>query len=501
MKRQSKLKIFICLLTGFLLCVMVTMMYIGRKVNFKEFSSAGRVYDFSQKQLKESGRKWQYDAQAGVYRIQGNKSGRKFLIDGSVSSWGYLYINVDTMSLPSMEAGIVYRDRNDKVILEQPIILVPGENTIVLDENVPMYRMGIKLYNADGQFISFYSMQLRQEASGFLPGRIVKIFAVSYGGFLAVVVLLWVWRLKRPVRRRKGKLSDETGKWVSCLQYAYRLLLEDTARNISNKFGIKRKNFWRKLLFCFLFLWIVLGNVNDWFVKIPQYKCTVLVSSIILVVIAIFCWEGPRGIIKRKDILEVPWLRLISWKTPVALSWLCLWIWTMISDVTALTSLHFAGYAMVFGCGLLIYAWNNMESPSKLLYEMMEALEIDFGVAVLYCMVCRTKKLAIQYNGIFKSSEEFSAYSLLMLAVFMVEIDGLLISGKRWYEYFRNITGAAVALFFVIRAGNTTGYVAAALVLGIFVIRELCRGREERRKWKKVLLRCVSAGIAAFCVV
>lgn len=486
MKKQYILKIFVCLLSGFLFCIMITMMYLGGKVNFEEFSSAGNVYDLPQNKLQRSNKTWIYNVQEDGYRIQGDKSLKKFLLDGRQRKWNYLYITIDDMSLPSMQADIVYYNKNQKKIAEQPVVLVPGENIIFLSENKPLYRMGIRAYHANGQLLSLKSIQLREKISAFLPWRIGRTLAFTYGIFLILFGLFQRYK-KKNISKRKDWSRTEVDKWMFCLQYAYKLLIEDIAKGIFRRVSENKRSIFRTGLFCLLFLLLALANINGWMFKISSYKNTILVFCMIMLLISTLCTGRS--------------FQPMRWEKPLVLSWLGLWLGTMISDLTAKTSYHFVGYAMFFACGILIYTWNQMRSPSILLFEIMEALEIDFVFAVLYCMVFRTKKLAIQYNGIFRSSEEFSIYSVLMLSVFLTEIDVLLRERKKWIHYLINITGASVSLYFVVRAGNTTGYIAAILVIGIFSFKELFSFKEWRERWKKLFLSCFSGiGIAFFIV-
>lgn len=59
--RWAKLKIFVCLLAGALLCAMVSILYMSENFNLDRFFSPGVVYDFPQKDLQKSSKSWVYD--------------------------------------------------------------------------------------------------------------------------------------------------------------------------------------------------------------------------------------------------------------------------------------------------------------------------------------------------------------------------------------------------------------------------------------------------------
>ena len=157
--RNRKYKIwnlFLLLTAGLLVCYMVTTMYIGGSVNIREFLSSGRVYDFTQKDLRESSKNWQYSQEEDGYWIQKQKALNKWKIDGSQSSWSFLYLTIDEMSMPGMETHIIYYNRAGEKVIEQTEVLTPGENVIVLQyPGVHMYCMGLRIYGAKGQYFRF----------------------------------------------------------------------------------------------------------------------------------------------------------------------------------------------------------------------------------------------------------------------------------------------------------------------------------------------------------
>lgn len=156
---------------------------------------------------------------------------------------------------------------------------------------------------------------------------------------------------------------------------------------------------------------------------------------------------------------------------------------------------------MLFACGILIFVWNNRKDPKKLISEILWALEVDFGIALLFCMIFRTKKLAVRYNGIFPDSQQFAMYAALMLAVFLVEIGNLPGQKNLFRKSIWPITGAALSLFFLQRAGSRSGFVTLAVLLGIFVIWNYYRREDWLREWKTFAVCGFKAGlIAVFCV-
>ena len=105
--RWAKLKIFVCLLAGALLCAMVSILYMSENFNLDRFFSPGVVYDFPQKDLRKPSKSWIYDEENGLYQLAGDDALNKYLLNGKAKKWKYLYLTISSMDVPQMEGAIV----------------------------------------------------------------------------------------------------------------------------------------------------------------------------------------------------------------------------------------------------------------------------------------------------------------------------------------------------------------------------------------------------------
>lgn len=510
----KRIKVFTILLTGLLLCYSAVMMHIGGSFNIRELLSSGRVYDFTREDLQSSSPNWQYSEEEQGYRIQKNKALKKWKIGKKSVGWEFLYLTVREMSAETMDIRIIYYNKAGQKVTEQPHMLTEGENIIILQyPGEELYRMGIRIYGAKGQFLSIQSMQLRENALGFSVQRFGKLMAVSYLGFLAVLAVFWRIRkryldifisadgtMKQKQHNKENCAKTLQGRDLSvyqekknrgncteALQEIYQILIEDVCRWVHQRTVPRGREVSRKLLWCFLFLWMTAANVLGWCTDGQAHRYYMLSLSLIFLMIAVLAWERP--------------LCCLNWSNPLCLAWLWLWIGTLLSDVFVVSDYKWHGIPMLLACGILIFIWNNMKYPEKLMDEMLWALEIDFGIAVLFCMLFRTKKLAVRYNGIFSDSQQFSMYAALMLAVFLTEIGKLPGQKNLFRKSIPKVTGAALSLFFLQRAGSRSGFAAATVLLSIFVIWNIYNRKNRLSQWK-ILAACgCKAGIiAVLCV-
>lgn len=484
-RRNRKLNRFAILFAGCLLSCMVALMYIGGSMNFREFLDAGRVYDFSRKDLAKSTRSWQYSQEEEGYFIQKQKALNKWKIDGTESAWEYLYLQIRELSVAEVETLIYYYSKDGIRVAEQAVQLTQGENVVVLEyPELGMYRMGIKLCGISGEFISIQSMQLREKANGFSTQRFLKIVAICYLGFL-VMVCMSIY-LKRRLHW-KSRWKAWGGAWLGILQFVYRVFSEGLCREVYGRTtNFQRKNR-RRFLFCLLFLWMGTANIVGWLSKADSQRYYMIFVISFLVLILVHMWEHP--------------LHEVNWKKPISWAWLWLWLAAMVSDSIVVSHKTGYGAVMLFVCGSFIFVWNNQRKQETVIYEMMQALEIIFGIAVIYCMLFRTKKLTIRYNGVFHNSEEFAMYAVLMLAVFLAECARLFQGKGNLRKSIYYLSGAGISLYFVIRASDEYGYIAAGAVLFLFAIRQIkCKG-EWKRNIREIIRHGVIAGTVGFLCV
>lgn len=312
-----------------------------------------------------------------------------------------------------MDGMIYYYNQNGKKIADQPVTFQKGMNTIVLLEEFPVLRLGIRILGASGELISIQSMQVRKKASGYTPQRFLKILIVAYSGFLFLFSFLLYLKRRFPQKNKQWR-----GKWpgwdahMEILQYIFQNFGDYMERKVGKKLSGKEKRIGRRWLFFLLFLWSIFGNAWKWSTNNHLYRYYMLICMILLLLIGVFSWERP--------------LKHVNWKNPLVISWFVLCIGIIISDAFIAKDFAMVGWMLAFGGGYFMFVWGNMKQPKELIDDMVVALKLLFFMGTAYCMVCRPKKLAIDYNGLFDSSEEFSMYAALMLGVFLTELDGII---------------------------------------------------------------------------
>lgn len=473
------------LLYGLVACVMISLCCMGDGLNLRCFLGAERVYDFSDRELTKSSSGWEYQEEEQCFLLNKNGALHRYLLNGKTDSWKCLLITVDKLSLPAVEALIVYYDKAGEVLAEQQTELVCGENQILLYEDVAMYRMGIRIFEAKGEYISVESMQIRDG----LPGFSLPVFAAVTGILYAIYVIgcgLW-WYFGKRNMRQTGRGAGYTA--VDTLQKIYINFGNSAWRHTAGKVRPAARKTVRGILFSLFPLWIVFCGALGWS-EGDFYRYFAGTIAVMLLASGLFMIERP---LKRAD-----------WNTNLARIWLVLWLFVTVSDIFVDAGDKFLGYLMLFSGGFFIFVWNQTRKPAALLAEIMTGLELCFGLTIVFCMLFRQKKTAVYYNGVFTNAEDSAMYSLLMLAVFLAELGWALREKKRMRSWVLYGIGAAASLYFTMRSGGVTAFAALAFVgaAAVWYLIEYYRGsgmlkKDLCRNALQIAAACTAALLAA----
>lgn len=470
------------LTVGIMGAVIVAAIGVGKGINFRCFFGIERIYDFPEEELKLSSDTWLYEEDNEQFRLLKDVSTHKFQITKKVEAWKCLCLIIDKMSVETTEGIIVYYDKEGQIITEQPIGLTQGANTVVLYDNVEMYRIGIRVKGLAGGTISISSMQLRSELYAFNWGRFCRYF------FLALIVEIilgfsvkYIYENRNLVKKNKKiKITGEI--FITAVDQ-----ISSVGSLAIKKIKEEKRIIVRRTLFSVLFFWSIWGSFMEIAESAEFYRYYALICVLLLVGIAFFCRE-----IKTRE---------VKWSTPVAKVWIILWLIVVFSDIVVGEGIKFIGYIMLFAGGMFIFCWNQMENLEKVIYEAVEALEINFFLVIIICMFFRQKRMTAYYNGIFHNPQDFAVYMLLMYAVFQTELYWTVQRKKITKGIFAYAIGIVVALFLAIRAGGIVSGVFAlmeSIVWGYLMGRELWKERQFVRKVlqserKKLMIAALAA--------
>lgn len=498
MKENGKFHVFLLFLTGILTSVMITMMWLGGSVNFKEFLSAGNVYDIQPARLQKNSARWSYDVEKEGYWLLKNRAGKRFILDRWKPTWKYLHITIRESSKDPLTGIVKYYGEDGKTTYQQPMEFHEGQNVILLNEEMPLTEMSIVFLGAQGEFVSFSEIRL-SNAPLFSIIDFLKRFAAVFSGVMVILVVL-VYLKHRFIKARKSDRALDL--LLGSMQDVIRVSGDALGSRTGGRLYSHQRRSMRKFLFSLLIVWMMAGNVLGWLDDIVMFRYHVLVCVLLLFAVSLVSWEKP---LKNQPLSGI-YMR----------SWVCIWLGILLCDFFVYREMESAaGCAMFLAGSVFIFFWQNMAKPGRMFRDLMGALEITFFLATVYCMFFRMKLPAIDYNGMFKSPEELAMYGILMAIVFLSDMDGLL--NKRiadaaaegvkntekgmFTACLKNIVGGTIALFFVLRSSHTPGIFIFALIgilyLPILVVKLFRMGKRCRM----LFVYIVTAAILAYACV
>lgn len=449
---------------GLLLAFSVAMISVGDFGSVSDFLQAGDVYDFSRETLTKSNDEWIYNAEQQYFEIVEKNATRRFKLDGKEKCWSYLYVNVDKLNVSELDAELRYYNKDKERIYKENIILRPEENEIALQSLIPVAEIGFHIKDAQGVCISLKSMQIREKQANYVPMHFWGVFVVSYLLFLVIWLVgrNMLYQYRKETGRTEKKQETLPGELL-CYLYEHMgaFFLAWRTKHVSDiESG-------RRLTFSILFMNCIFANVLGWQNDEELFRYYLISSAVLLLLAGGLCVPAEH---RNKSVI---------WKSPVAYAWIALWIGTVISDFFARGQIHFVGYVMIFAAGFFIYRWNQLECSEKVLSEMMEALEIVFGITLLICVLFRPKLLAVQYNGIFRNSEDNAMFALLLVVVLGITLEQQMYMKRFGLKMSLCLTELALAVYMVLRAENKAGYVILVMLIVMFA----CRFMGEWKQW------------------
>ncbi|MEY8234868.1 hypothetical protein AALA36_03960 [Lachnospiraceae bacterium 66-29] len=299
----------------------------------------------------------------------------------------------------------------------------------------------------------------------------------------------------------RKKSMEESHVLVDILQNFMQIMGDFFGSRIGGGLSQEQRKTMRRFLFSLLFVWMLIGNVTGWLKDLQVYRFHILICAILLITIAFVSWEQP--LVKQQ------------WNRKIMVSWLWLWGGMIVCDLFIVKDLQSAAvYAMFFSGTVFVFVWQNMDKPDKMLYDLMASLEITFFIGILYCIFFRMKKPAIDYHGMFRSSEELAMYAVLMEIVFFTKIHWMFDKDlhrleqrnkrREFYCCLKNIFGASASLFFVLRSNHLPGIITYLLISSLFVVISLRKINGDFTKYRKLFLYFAVAVIFAYlgvCVI
>lgn len=462
----------IYLIFSLITCFSITIMLTTGTFGLQPFAKVGKVYDLSTKKIQESLTEWSYDDEENRYYIPNNSSIERFKLSKQLNNWNFCYIDLDDLSKENIEGEFVYFN-NDNPVNSEKFSLNLGKNIVKLKSDIPFNRIGILILNAEGEYLSINSIQMRDSVLRYTNEKFVRNFFCIF--FLINILFLF---LKYFYKQLKLKMNYDYYCLIDNIQYVFILFFNDFP-NFINRYILKRNiNKIRVSLFSLLFTYMIIANIKGISLNMDFYRFHVLIISTVIIFISLISIES--------NLKKIKWNQLGG-------TWVVFSVFMCLSDLFIEKDYPFTGYVFIIVFGFLIFVWNQMNEPEIIIDNIISALKILYPISVIYCLLFREKKLAVLYNGLFSSPEEFAIYSLLMVCVFTTEIDSAIRDNKNTGAYLKNIVGVLCAYYFILRAGFIPSVVGATIAIVALMIKALFFFAHKKCIISNIIFKCVKS--------
>ncbi len=451
-------------LFGLMVCVIITLMCLTKRINVNCFYDVGEIYEVGKTELTYAGNNWVYDNNSGCINILDDVANQIFAIAVQQKNWNYLYLEVDNLEGESnWDIQFLNAAYEATGVISQPvknglnILELPGEE---------IYAINIVITNQKGLTFSIPKIQFREEQQTFGWKEFWMVFAVVSAFYLGFVQLYRHFRKRKRIQFPKGLWTEEVQKFYSSIL--------DQGEHLRQKFSCKSIVRIRTFLFfvCYMILYLMVTLRWRWR-PVTQNKM-VLLLGICLLLIAALSWEKKNA--------------PVCWKNPLVYAWFIQWILCIISDFLVQKSFNHVGIFMLAAAGPFFLSWNRMEKPGELLRDLKKALEIFYWLACIFCIVCRPYTVGNRYMGIFNNPNTFAGFLVTVNLVFLDYAEAELSEeNPKYRRMMRDGAGIVSVCFFLLLTQSITGTTVYMLEWLVFLWRVL-KNRKEKSNRKIIIL-------------
>lgn len=386
-------------LTGVCFAAACSMMLLCGTFHPDRFYDVGEVYDVPKDILAQNANDTMvFDAEKGVWRVTCDSAVKR--IDAVFGNWSYVVIDVEEMNRERLDASVVCYDAGNFPVYQMDAQLTEGANVLSFPA-VEYQSLEICMEGQEGLSFGLTQIQFRETYPVYSGLRLAVYFLLTFFGFFVVTGAVFVL-----IKKKKYKISWYTP--VHGLQTIF-LYAGSAGEGLAERISAQRRRTARRGLFCFLLLFMQVCYVLGFYADNQTYRYLALVCVIVLLIIAILCWERPLG--------------YLNWRNKLAASWFGMWVLAIVSDFIVDKRYDYLGYIMILVIGFLFFMWGNMERREELLGDFIRAIEWSFLPNFLFCVLFRPYVPGYRYLGGAYRPGYFAMYLLFVWIAFLSELD------------------------------------------------------------------------------
>lgn len=450
------LRVGTAVLFALLFSWMVTGMIMSRSFNLNCFYDAGDIYSYSESVFNQNGENWIYNYEEKRVEIQEDTAGKNLRLP--IRGWNYLTIYVKALNRDELPMTLVMYDSAYQPIRETDCILQEGKNTFAVDVTETEYwRMQTE--GQKGAAFRITGIQFSETNISMNWKAVVGIYLGILSGCL--LVIYYIGKLSK----RKNLRID----WYLPIEGIQKIYLR-VLTGVSNKMPVFSTEIRRKMRISMMVIMLsvlhFLEILVPFAVLAPPKRF--FIGSVFILMLTLLLIE-PKGK-----------LHLCNWKNPVVLGWFYFAVFQCVSDLIVSKVFWGVGYSQLITFGLLFFIWANQKNKQEFLREIRIAVQINYGIVVLFCILFRPFTEGYAYSGYWLNPNTFGHHLVFVCIALMAGILEEFKKKRLSWALLGNIIGLLTAWNLIWKTQSRLAIIATALLCMLGII-QLLRMKNVKR--------------------
>ncbi len=246
---------------------------------------------------------------------------------------------------------------------------------------------------------------------------------------------------------------------------------------------------WRlRLITCLFMADIMLFGIVRYVLHRESYFYNTTLGIFLMIAIAILSLDGE--------------LKRVRWHRSLWIAWFGMCIAFTVSDAIVPKKVCGLGIVLALVFTGVFFVWQN-HPRRELLWEAFKgAVRLAFWLTTIISFLFRPIYEGGRYAGIFTNPNTFGLYLVVIVAVFLSDLDWKTTIGSYWYKTIPTYLGLGLSVFYLSLTQARTSMVTCGVVALMWVIFRIHRSKKEHsfRPFLKNILMVVLTSIVIYPV-
>ena len=456
------------LMTSSVLGLVISAMIVSGTFSLKCFYDVGDIYEFTYSIRDVSGVNMVYDITDNIFRVNDDYAYKWFWLEGeNAEKWNTLLVELEELDAAELNCLLeFYNGKQEPVLVgQQEVVLSEGRNIVDLTDVGKFSGILVIIEKQNGISFIWNKVQLYEQTPPAYEDYLMGV-ALVCGMISFIFFKLFDKKLIPILNKRIPK--NMFRRYLNAVQQIMIQFAEmfPIFTVHCNKFVVR---IFRRLILVGMFYYMTIVTNMGVYAKKQYFHRHMLVVAVLFVIIALTCREKER-------------LERLQSNNRFFSIWICMWVFTCISDFFVEKRYSGWGMIMLFTVGFFFLQWRNMAHPEELLEDIVKAVKYFSISHIIICWFTRPVISGARYAGIAWNPNIYAQYLVPMAAVCFGEIDQWMLKKKK--HILLETVMLIICYHMAVLSGSRTALVALAMIALGFIskwIYNKCHMNLERK--------------------